>query len=660
LVNIPYLNNKNILEHIMITKQGVSKALLWLPVIVALFLSNNVFAGSWQNTQSLGGFNKVNIYTPDSNSSIGQGKALMIVLHGCVQSVDAYLTANLESASESHGMVIAVPDAMNKAGFSCWSYWQGTKSRSSGDYKNLISLANTLTADSNREIDPDQVYIAGLSSGAAFANTTACLAPDIFAGMGISAGPSIGTSSNGALGSCETADVQARCQQYAGSYSSHFSSQIASIAQGDQDSTVNLCYNTQNAEGMADLYNVSELPSSNTISEGAGRTGDETLWQDGRVSKLWFNGVDHAWSGGQGASGSYINGNSINYAEYLGQYFATNNQRVDRNAGPILSNIQISLSGSQIVVSGNALDAEGSVSLVSANFAGVSGSLHSGTSSVDGADNFMIISAALADDLYQVSLLATDNEGKDSAPYNSSIRVGPAPAPAAPMLSNILVSVSGQCATVSGNVVDINDDLVSVSIAFDNGNVSSVIEQTSYSATQCSLPGGSNTASVTASDQAAQTSSDSITFTIDAGQTATLTQHINAGRLNYTNYANCYLEYSTSAFKLFAVASGASQCVWQDNDASCTGPIQVCSVSSGGSGGNSGGESGGGSGGETCVEHSTYNYYHKTAGRAYSTGNPFAPNYFAQGSDEAMSGSTYGLSTLHSTGNVIWSLGNCP
>ena len=640
----------------MITKQGLCKTLLYLPVIGALLLSHYVFAGSWQNNQSLGGFNKVNIYTPDSTSSIGQGKALMIVLHGCVQSVDAYLTANLESAAENHGMIIAVPDAMNKAGFSCWSYWQGTKSRNSGDYKNLIALANALTGDNNRGIDPNQVYIAGLSSGAAFANTTACLAPDIFAGMGISAGPSIGTSSNGALGPCEAVNVQARCQQYAGSYSSHFSSQIASIAQGDQDSTVNLCYNTQNAEGMADLYNVSQLPGSNTISEGAGRTGDETLWQDGRVSRLWFNGVDHAWSGGQGASGSYISGSGINYAEYLGQYFATYNQRVDRNAGPVLSNIQISLSGNQIVVTGSAQDAEGTVAQVSASFAGFNGGLNNATASVNSVGDFVLTSAALVDDLYQVSLLATDNEGKDSAAYNSSIRVGPAPAPAAPVLSNILVSVSGQCATVSGDVIDANDDLASVSVAFANGNVTAAITQTSYSATQCNLPGGSNTANVTASDQAAQTDNDSITFTIDAGQTATLSQHINAGRLDYTNYANCYLEYSTSAFKLFEVASGASQCLWQDNDASCTGPAQACSASGGGSGG----DDGSGSGDETCVEHSTYNFYHKTAGRAYSSGNPYSPNYFAQGSDQAMSGSTYGVNTLYSTDNVIWTLGTCP
>ena len=130
----------------------------------ALALASSCFsalAGSWQQNVATGGFNKVHIYTPDSVSAIGQGRGLLLVLHGCTQAVDAYLTANLAQAAEQYGLVIAVPDAMNKAGFSCWSYWQGTKARSAGDYKNLISLATTLTANSSYQIDPNQVYIAG-------------------------------------------------------------------------------------------------------------------------------------------------------------------------------------------------------------------------------------------------------------------------------------------------------------------------------------------------------------------------------------------------------------------------------------------------------------------------------------------------------------------
>lgn len=310
------------------------RKLLGASLGAAIFMSAGLSqAGSWQQNESIGGFNKVHVYTPDSTSPIGSGQSLLVVLHGCTQSIDAYLTANLEDAAEEFGMVVAVPDAMNKAGFSCWSYWQGAKSRSSGDYKNLIDLANAMSGDANRNIDPDQVYIAGLSSGAVFANTTACIAPDVFAGMGISAGPSIGTSASGAIGSCEIADVTSRCKSYAGDQASHFDTQLASIAHGSSDTVVDDCYNTQNAEGMAGVYGVTQLPDTNTLSEGS-RTATETLWQDGRVSMLWLNGVGHTWSGGEEASGSFVSAEGINYARYLGEYFTENNARVKRNKGP--------------------------------------------------------------------------------------------------------------------------------------------------------------------------------------------------------------------------------------------------------------------------------------------------------------------------------------
>ncbi|NQY36712.1 MAG: hypothetical protein HRT37_17435 [Alteromonadaceae bacterium] len=53
--------------------------------ILLLMFSVNSFAGSWQQNVSIKGFSKVHIYTPDSNSDIGSGKSLLIVLHGCVQ-----------------------------------------------------------------------------------------------------------------------------------------------------------------------------------------------------------------------------------------------------------------------------------------------------------------------------------------------------------------------------------------------------------------------------------------------------------------------------------------------------------------------------------------------------------------------------------------------
>ena len=90
------------------------------------------------------------------------------------------------------------------------------------------------------------------------------------------------------------------------------------------------------------------------------------------------------------------------------------------------------------------------------------------------------------------------------------------------------------------------------------------------------------------------------------------------------------------------------------------GPLQACS----GSGGDDGGDDGGDpptDPDDGCQAETTYNYYHKTAGRAYSTGNYYTPDYFAQGSDQPMAGSTWGTTELHSTdGDTVWQVGAAP
>ncbi|MAD73512.1 MAG: esterase [Rheinheimera sp.] len=622
-------------------------------------LASPAIAGSWQQNVRVGGFNKVHLYSPDSVSAIGQGRGLLLVLHGCTQSIDAYLTANLTQAAEQYGLVIAVPDAMNKAGFGCWSYWQGTKARSAGDYKNLITLANNLVADVNYQIDPNQVYIAGLSSGAAFANTTACLAPDVFAGMGISAGPSIGTSSSGAIGPCETANVASRCAQYAGSFSGHFDSQIASIAQGRNDTTVNLCYNEQNANGLADLYNVSRLSGENLISSGAGRTADESLWQDGRVSMLWFNNVDHAWSGGQGASGSYINGNSMNYASYLGQYFQDNNQRVNRNSAPELSGVSVNQQASIVTITGNANDVDGDAITVTASFTDSVGQQQLVSTVPGSSGDFSLNSPVLADDWYQLTVTAADSGGLVSTAYTEQLLIGPPPAAAPPELSELAVAVDGQCAVISGRVFDLNRNLDTVAVEFNSTTVTADISGDRFSAQQCQLAGGEQTALITATDVGGLFSAEPLSFTIDAGQNATLAQHISAGRLDYTNYANCYLEYSTASFVLRENVITGNQCRWQDEDASCFGPAQTCSSANPGDG-DDGGDNDNPPPATDCVVFTTNNYSHKVAGRAYSTGNFYTPNYFANGSNAAMAGSTWGVTTLSSDDGTFWQTGACP
>ncbi len=664
-----------------------------LAILNLISSASNVYAGSWQQNVSIGGFNNVHIYTPETSSSIGSGKSLMLVLHGCVQPINNFLTAKLEDAAEEYGMVIAVPDAMNKAGFSCWSYWQGTISRNSADYKNLIDLANSLSNDSSRNIDANQIYIAGLSSGASFANTTACLAPDVFAGMGISAGPSIGTSSNGALGPCESADVKSRCESYGGSNSQYFETQIASIAQGDSDSTVNQCYNQQNSDGMAAVYGVNQLSGTTTISEGS-RTAQETRWQDGRVSMLWLNGTDHAWSGGEGASGGYISSASINYASYLGKYFSDNNRRVNRNTGPLISNHSAIANLDSFSVSGNAVDIEGTVVNVSI----IINALDSGTpievesidTSVALSDGFYsVTSGTLANGLYEITAFATDNESKSGAVVSTTQRIGPEPPQSAPVLSGIAVVVNGQCATVSGAVIDVNQNLNSVSVNFSNGSVVATLTANQYSAEQCNLSGGSNIATSTATDLTGLSAIETISFDVDAGIIGDYNLHIEQGHISWgVGYASCYLAFGTADFTMREFSASNGQCQWiADGASSCAGAVQACSTGSGN--GNNDDADGDGiddaldncpnvanadqadndsdgtgnvcddtpDGNPECTESTSSNYSHVIANRATTSGF----YTFAVGSGAYMGlYNIFTSTTLSETSDGYYEIGNCP
>ena len=655
----------------------------------------SAFAGSWQQNVAIGGFNAVHIYTPDSTSSIGNGKALLIVLHGCVQPINNFLTAKLELAAEAHGMVIAVPDAANKAGFSCWSYWQGAINRNAGDYQNLINLAIALRDDAGRGIDGRQIYLSGLSSGATMAAQTACLAPELFAGVASSAGPSIGTSSSGAIGTCEVvspATFKSRCETYAGANSGYLATQIAVIGHGTADTTVNTCYNQQNADGFANVYGVSQQAGSTTIVESAGRSAEQSLWADNRVSMLWFNGVDHSWSGGAGASGSYIADNSINFATYLGAFFASNNQRVDRNAGPVISNhTAVDQSGS-LFVSGNAVDAEGTVSAVNISInalgPGAPVPIESLTASAAAPDGYYsVASGVLPDGLYEAVAIAVDNAGKQGEAVAAVARVGPEPPAIAPVLSNIDVLVNAQCATVSGDAIDANQNLLSVVVSFANGDVTAVLNGNAFSARQCNLAGGANSATITAADTGGLSSTDTVNFIIDAGSTGDYNFHINEGHISWGNgYAACYLAFGTAAFTMRETAVGGGQCVWvADGAAACSGPAQSCAaggapVDSDGDGiadavdncpaianADQADNDGDGIGNvcdstpdggvSTCTETTANNYAHVQAGRA--TTNGFYAYAVGSGANIGLY-NLFVVTTLAETAAGYYELGSCP
>jgi len=317
---------------------GTTLAVVLAPLVTAPATA----AGSW-STRSAGGMT-VELYRPSTQPALPAGRALMVSLHGCVQTSQVLRTGGGWAATaDEHGMVVAIPAVPNGGVLlGCWDYYDTNHSRANPARHddNLLDLVSALLADPALGIDPDQVYVSGLSSGGAQAMVMGCLAPDVFAGVGIAAGPTVGTTS-GQIGSVATTLAQARstCRTFAGPRAAAFGTQVTSVVLGSADTTVATGYGTLNAEVMADLYGAGTTSSFSLAGlAGTNTAGTGALWSDAagpRVSLIRNTGLGHAWPAGGGPGGSYVSTNSVDYPAYLTDFLFDANRRVDRgDPGP--------------------------------------------------------------------------------------------------------------------------------------------------------------------------------------------------------------------------------------------------------------------------------------------------------------------------------------
>jgi len=293
----------------------------------------NVTPGSWSSNSSLAGM-EVHLYTPTSTTANGK-RALMITLHGCAQSNEIVRDSwGWQDQADEYGMVIAAPMAPNGGVIAgCWDYYGKDHSATSSDKHddNLTDLANNLLADNSLNIDADQVYLSGLSSGGGQTFVMACLAPEIFAGIGINAGPAVGTSS-GQIGSVAVNATQAKntCLSFADNNNqSAFQTQLTSVVHGNNDTTVATGYAEVDAQAMALIYGATKDAASSSISGG----GTQETWSDDngvRIQKIMVSGLGHAWpAGSDSTGGSYTDHSSIDYPAELSAFFFENNRRAD-------------------------------------------------------------------------------------------------------------------------------------------------------------------------------------------------------------------------------------------------------------------------------------------------------------------------------------------
>ena len=125
------------------------------------------------------------------------GMPLVVVLHGCTQTANAYAAAAgwLELA-DRHGFAVLLPQQRRANNSNlCFNWFEpGDTKRGHGEVASVQAMIASTIA--HNAIDPASVFVTGLSAGAAMAGAMLATYPEVFAGGGLIAGLPYGTASS--------------------------------------------------------------------------------------------------------------------------------------------------------------------------------------------------------------------------------------------------------------------------------------------------------------------------------------------------------------------------------------------------------------------------------------------------------------------------------
>jgi poly(3-hydroxybutyrate) depolymerase len=287
-------------------------------------------------------------YWPATPPALAGKRALVLVLHGCKQTAYGDVINNTDNGfnwktvADRYGAVILAPNATGNVYFNhCWDYANVQHKRGTGHDGVLLDLVNRFISDPRFVIDPRQVYVTGLSSGGGETMVLGCMAPEVFAGVGINAGPSPGTTTfqigyvPGALTAARTGNT---CKTLAGAHAPDLATQIASVIWGTNDFTVAPGYGPINAAALRIAYGGNFNQGASTIVTGG---GSNIPYTDGngklRTSEITVSGMGHAWPAGSGGQNTnFVDANRVDYPAFLMQFWFANNLRVNQAGAPVI------------------------------------------------------------------------------------------------------------------------------------------------------------------------------------------------------------------------------------------------------------------------------------------------------------------------------------
>ena len=243
------------------------------------------------------------LYVPASASARPRG--LIVMLHGCTQNPDDFARGTgMNEEAERRGFAVAYPaQTRSDNANGCWNWFEPKHQRRGGGEPAIIAgLTEAIVAEFG--IDPQQVFIAGLSAGGAMAAVMGETYPELYAAIGVHSGLATNAANDkvSAFAAKRGAGKAGRCAvpaRYPGR---------TIVFQGGADSTVH----PSNADQIVEAAtpDAASVSTRRIIAGGAQRRDVAVTVvadQAGEtIAELWLvDGAGHAWSGGR-AGGSFV------------------------------------------------------------------------------------------------------------------------------------------------------------------------------------------------------------------------------------------------------------------------------------------------------------------------------------------------------------------
>jgi poly(hydroxyalkanoate) depolymerase family esterase len=250
-------------------------------------------------------------YVPASYKQ-GSQMPLIVALHGCTQTADNFRTqTRFDDLAASKGFIVVYPE-QSKANnnLTCWNWFQqADMQRGSGEPSLIAGITKTVQAKYG--VDPNKVYVGGLSAGGAMAAVMGATYPDIYAAIGVGSGCEY--SAGAPCAGYQSADPEQAGKSAHQAMGTNARVLPFIVFQGDQDTTVppvNAQQAVRAGQVMADLADDGD--ENGSIPTGAAKVvngqapGGESytvsFYNDGtgkELAQYWLvHGMGHAWSGG--------------------------------------------------------------------------------------------------------------------------------------------------------------------------------------------------------------------------------------------------------------------------------------------------------------------------------------------------------------------------